>query len=67
MFGATQAAKTWARRERKKGIAIGEERGIAIGERRGRSQLLEDLRARANGNPAVHKLLDEVDGDREEK
>ena len=60
MFGATQAAKNWAGRERKKGIVIGEQRGIG----KGRRQVIEELRARANGNPEVHKLLDEIDADR---
>ena len=99
MFGATQAAKNWAGRERKKGKAAGRVEGIEIGVEKGRKEgieigvekgreegigigreegigigreegieigrriMMEEMRARANGNPEVHKLLDGINAD----
>lgn len=46
---------------REQGIEIGREQGIEIGEQRGWGQAIDELRARANGNPEIHRLLDEMD------
>ena len=67
MFGATQAAKTWSRKVMRKERAVGRKEGIEIGREegigKGRRQLIEELRAKANGNPEVRRLLDELDAD----
>lgn len=67
MLGATQAAKRWARQQRKKdiakGIAIGYARGFEQGRIEGRRALLAELRARAACNPEILKILDAVDAD----
>ena len=67
MFGATQAAKNWAGRERKKGRAVGRKEGIGIGRAEERKELLAKFRARANGNADLHRIIEEVENEGDDR
>ena len=53
MFGAQKAAEQWARTRQKK--------DRAAGHAEGRKGVIAQLRARANGNAELNRLLDEVE------
>ena len=55
MFGAAEAARRWARKM--------QEKDRAEGRNEGRKAVIAALRARANGNAELHRLLDEVENE----
>ena len=57
MFGAKKAAEQWARTRQKKDWAAGHAEGRA----EERKNMIAQLRARANGNPELNRLLDEIE------
>lgn len=67
MLGATQAAKRWDRRERRKGFTIGyaqsyaERFATAYAEHR--REVLAELRVQAAGKPELIKRIDEMDAE----
>ena len=61
MFGAKKAAEQWARTRQKKDWAAGHKVGEAKGHVEGRKGVIAQLRARANGNPELNRLLDEIE------
>ena len=79
MFGATEAARRWARKMQEKDKAEGREEGREEGHEEGRIEgraegriegraegrieVIAALRARANGNAELHRLLDEVENE----
>ena len=83
MFGATEAARRWARKMQEKdkaeGRKEGREEGLEEGHEEGRKagraegriegraegriEVIAALRARANGNAELHRLLDEVENE----
>ncbi len=64
MLGATQAAKRWARRERRKDFTIGYAQGyaeeFAVRYAESRREVIDELRVRAAGKPEILKMIDEV-------
>ena len=67
MLGATQAAKRWDRRERRKGLTIGFAQGyaekFAEGYAASRREVLAELRVQAAGKPDLIKRIDEMDAE----
>ena len=69
MLGAQKAAERWACAQQKKdwmaGYKVGYAKGYKIGYAEGRAEarkaLIAQLRARANGNPELNRLLDEIE------
>ena len=57
MLGAKRAAEQWARAQQKKEWMAGYKAGYA----EVRKALIAELRARANGNPELNRLLDELE------
>ena len=55
MFGAAEAARRWARKM--------QEKDKAAGRNEGRKEVIAALRARANGNAELHRLLDEIENE----
>ena len=67
MFGAAEAARRWARKMQEKdkaeGRKEGREEGHEEGRQAGRMEVIAALRAHANGNAELHRLLDEVENE----
>ena len=61
MFGATQAAKNWARQERKKGIAIGNQRGVEQGREEERTAMQKRLSKFAGQGMTPEQLQQVID------
>ena len=65
MLGAQKAAEQWARAQQKKewmaGYKVGYAEGLAKARAEIRKGVIAQLRARANGNPELNRLLDELE------
>ena len=61
MLGAAEAARQWARKMQQKDKEEGRKEGL----KESRKEFIKALRAGANGNAELHRLLDEIENEGE--
>ena len=59
MLGAAEAARQWARKMQQRDKEEGRKEGL----KESRKEFIKALRARANGNAELHRLLDEIENE----